>query len=131
MDQPHKHAVPVYGAKVQYAKDADSSAKLGSEDKLFVQQVTGTFLYYVRVVDATMLVALSSIASDQAAPTENTMRNTLQFLDYMATHPDAIPTYRESSMVLNVHSNCGWRPSWSPDFNKEEANEKCLEYILF
>jgi len=108
MDQPHEHAVPVYGAKIQYAKDADSSAKLGPEGKLFIQQVTGTFLYYARAVDSTMLVALSAIASDQAAPTENTMRKTLQFLDYVATHPDAILTYSKSSMVLNVHSDASY-----------------------
>ena len=28
MDQPHKHTVLVYGAKVQYAKTKDKSAKL-------------------------------------------------------------------------------------------------------
>ena len=74
MDKPHEHAVPVYGANIKHAKDADSSAKLGPEGKLFIQQVTGTFLYYVCAVDSIMLVALSAIASDQAAPTENTMR---------------------------------------------------------
>ena len=108
MDQPHEHAVPVYGAKIQYAKDADSSAKLGPEGKLFIQQVTSTFLYYARAFDSTMLVALSAIASDQAAPTENTMRKTLQFFDYVATHPDAILTYSKSSMVLNVHSDASY-----------------------
>ena len=29
MDQPQKHAVPVYGANIQYAKDDDKSTKLG------------------------------------------------------------------------------------------------------
>ena len=57
MDQPHQHAVPVYGAKIQYAKLADTRPKLGDEDKKFIQQVTGTFLYYARAVDATMLLA--------------------------------------------------------------------------
>ena len=52
-----------------------------------------------------MLVALSAIAADQAAPTEATLEKTLYFLDYAATHPDAILTYRASSMVLAVHSN--------------------------
>ena len=108
MDQPHKHAIPTYGAKVQYAREADTSPELGPEDKLFIQQVTGTFLYYARAVDATMLVALSTIASDQSSPTEETMRKTLLFLDYVATHPDAILTYRKSSMVLNVHSDASY-----------------------
>ena len=62
MYQPHQHAVPVYEAKIQYAKEADASAKLDPVDKRFVQQVTGTFLYCARAVDATMLLALSAIA---------------------------------------------------------------------
>jgi hypothetical protein len=35
-------------------------------------------------------MALSEIALQQAAPTENTMEHVNQFLDYMWTHPDAI-----------------------------------------
>ena len=108
MDQPHEHAVPAYRAKMQYAKDAGSSAKLGPEGKLFVQQVTGIFLYYARAVDSTMLFALSAITSDQAAPTETTTRKTLQFLNYVATHPDTILAYSTSSMVLNVHSDASY-----------------------
>ena len=76
MDQPHKHALQVYGAKIQYAKSEDKYVKLGKEDKLFIQQVTSTFLYYARAVDRTMLVALSAIAWDQASPTEETTRKT-------------------------------------------------------
>ena len=70
MNQPHQHVLPAYGAKVQYAKEADISVKLGPKDKKFIQLVTKTLLYYARAVDATMLVALSAIASDQSAPTE-------------------------------------------------------------
>ena len=108
MDQPHKHDVPVYGAKVQYAKTEDKSAKLGKEGTKFIQQVTGTFLYYTRAVNSMMLVALSVIASDQALPTEDTMRKTKQFLDYVASHPDAILTFSASSMVLAVHSDASY-----------------------
>ena len=69
-DQPHKHVLPTYGAKIQYAKEANTSTKLGPKEQKFIQQVTGTFLYYARAVDATMTVALSAIALEQAAPTE-------------------------------------------------------------
>ena len=91
--QPHKHTEPTYGSKIQYAKGADESPKLNEQDKKFIQQVTGTFLYYARAVDPTMLVALSAIASEQAAPTEATMEKAKLFLDYVATHPDAVLTY--------------------------------------
>ena len=67
MDKPHQHTVLVYGAEVQYAKPADTSTKLDGEDIKFIQQVTGTFLYYARAVAATMLLALSAMATDQAA----------------------------------------------------------------
>ena len=69
-DQPHKHVLPTYGVKIQYAKEADTSTKLGPKEQNFIQQVMGTFLYYARAVDATILVALSAIASEQAAPTK-------------------------------------------------------------
>jgi hypothetical protein len=62
--QPHAHTPPNYGAKVQYAKEEREEEILGDEETKFVQQVCGTFLYYGRAVDITMLVPLSAIASD-------------------------------------------------------------------
>jgi len=107
-DQPHKHAIPVYGAKVQYAKEADTSQLLDKNGKKRVQQVVGTFLFYGRAVDGTMLPALSAIASDQAAPTQATMEKVDMFLDYAASHPDAIVTYRASKMILALHSDASY-----------------------
>ena len=51
--------VPNYGTKVQYAPDADTSQLATKDEKTFIQQVVGTFLYYGRAVDVTMLTALS------------------------------------------------------------------------
>ena len=72
-DQPHKHTIPVFGAIIQYAKAADTSKKIDDNGKKFIEQVTGNFLYYAQAVDPKMLVALSAIASSQAAPIEATM----------------------------------------------------------
>ncbi len=91
--QPHLHTIPTYGATVQYAKPEDTS---------------GVFLYYGRAVDSTMLTALSAIASAQAEPTEDTMKRCKLFLDYAATHQDAIITYHASDMVLVVHSDASY-----------------------
>ena len=55
-----------------------------------------------------MLPALGSVATQQGNPTENTMQKVMQFLDYAATHPDAIITYRASDMVLAGHSNASY-----------------------
>jgi hypothetical protein len=43
------------------------------EDKKFIQEVIG-ILYYARCVNSTMLAALGSIATQEANPTENTMK---------------------------------------------------------
>ena len=59
-------------------------------------------------MDSTILVALSSLASQQAAPTEDTKRKAKQLLDYMASQEDAIITYRASDMVLACHSDASY-----------------------
>ena len=68
----------------------------------------GVLLYYGRAVDSTILVALSSISSAQATPTTQTIKLTNILLDYAATHPDAILTYKKSNMVLAVHSDASY-----------------------
>jgi hypothetical protein len=106
--QPHKHTVPTYGATIQYAKNNDATKPLSKEEKKYIQQVLGTFLYYGRAVGSTMLTALSSIAATQAEPTKETMENIKLFLDYGTSHQDAILTYQASDMVLIVHSNTSY-----------------------
>jgi hypothetical protein len=105
--QPCPHVKPNYRAKVQYTEDTDTSALLPQKDKKFIQKVIGTFLYYAQCVDSTMLVALGSIATQQANPTENTMKKVRQFLDYASTHPDAIVTYHTSDTSLNQRHAAG------------------------
>ena len=45
-DKLHPHIKPKYEANVQYSKEEDSSSLLGKYEKRFIQEVTGTFLYY-------------------------------------------------------------------------------------
>ncbi len=54
------------------------------------------------------LPALESLATQQANPTQNTKKIVHQLLNYTATHPDAIITYRASNMVLAGHSNASY-----------------------
>ena len=84
-DQPYVHVVPNYGAKVQYAADADTSRLATKDEKTFIQQVVGTFLYYGRAVDGTMLTALSAIASEQASPTVTTLKKAQKFMEISTT----------------------------------------------
>eukprot|EP00804_Cyclotella_cryptica_P009391 CCRYP_018074-RA/>CCRYP_018074-RA protein AED:0.17 eAED:0.15 QI:0/0/0/0.75/0/0/4/0/1210 len=106
--QPYPHTPRTYGAKQQFVDTADDSALLSNTDKTFIQEVIGVFLYYARAVDCTMLPALGSLATQQSAPTQNTMSKVHQFLDYAMTHPDAMITYRASNMILAVHSDASY-----------------------
>jgi hypothetical protein len=106
--QPYPHNPKQYGQKKQYVEAKDESPLLGKEDKKIIQEVTGTFLFYARAVDPTMLTALSSLAAEQCNPTERTMEKCKQFLDYAATQEDAVITYRKSDMVLAIHSDASY-----------------------
>jgi len=107
-NSPYPHIPPKYGQRQQYVEETRESPPVSKADKIFIMQVTGTFLYYARALDSTMLPALSAIASQQADPTEETMSRTLQFLDYVASQEEAIITFRASDMVLTVHSDAGY-----------------------
>ena len=63
------------------------------------------FLYYGIAVDNTILVALSTIASEKSAATSNTAKKINQLLNYLATNPDATIRYTRSDMFLWVHSD--------------------------
>ena len=104
-DQPFSHVKPNYGAKAQYSAEDDRSTPLSKDEKRFIQEVVGTFIYNVRAVNAKMLPALRSIASQQAAPTAQTMKCVQPLLDYATTHPNAIITYRTSAMVITGYSD--------------------------
>jgi hypothetical protein len=106
-NSPHPHVIPQYGAKMQYAKDDNESPPLSKEETKYIQVVAGTLLYYARVVDATILPSLSSIATKQAKPTQEMMKTVKQLLDYCATQEEAIITYNASKMILAVHSDAG------------------------
>ena len=65
-------------------------------------------MFLGRAVDSTLLCSLSAIASQSSAPTEDTMKKTLQFLDYTVTQEEAVMTYNASEMKLAVHSHAGY-----------------------
>jgi hypothetical protein len=106
--QPYPHVKPTYGAKAQYTEEVDTSLPPDNKGKKYIQEVIGTFLYYARCVDSTMLPALGSLAMQQANPTQNTKTLVHQFLDYATTHPNAIITYQASNMVLTGHSDASY-----------------------
>ena len=107
MDAPHpykvskKHGLPM-------TSPVDESAKLSPQGIKQLQQIVGTFLFYSRAVDPTMLTALSIIATEQTQGTQSTKDKAEHFLMYAATHPDATIKYYKSDMILNIHSDASY-----------------------
>ncbi len=99
---------PTYGANVQYVETKDSSILLDKEGQKYIQAISGILLYYCRAVDATMLVALNAISTQQASSTQKTMERVKQLLDYCASQEEAVLTYHASNMVLAIHSDAGY-----------------------
>jgi len=95
---------PLYGRHVQYPSIDDSAAASPTETT-YIQEVIGTFLYYARAVDCTMLTTLNKLASRQSKPTTALYKDVQHFLQYAASYPDAAVTYTASDMRLVLWSD--------------------------
>ena len=60
------------------------------------------FLYYGRAVEPTVLTALNDMATMQAKPTINTLKQSNMLLDYLATYPNAKLRFYAGNMKLHV-----------------------------
>jgi hypothetical protein len=107
-DAPSPWAPPQYGAKIQFAELPDNTKPLTPAETKRCQKVIGTFLFLARAVDCTMLVALGTLASQQAQGTAATMEALTQLLNYAATHPDPVVRFKRSDMQLEVASDASY-----------------------
>jgi hypothetical protein len=97
-----------YGADAHSPLPQDILRKLNEKEIKQVQKIVGSILYYARAVDMTVLMALSTIASEQTKGTERTLKKAYQVLDYLATHPNVVVQFRASDMVMNIHSDASY-----------------------
>ena len=107
-DAPYPYTAPKYRAKTQYAKAPDNSPLLGKDKVKFIQRIVGKFTFIARACHGIIQPALSALATEQAAPSENTMKKTKQILDYVASQEDPVLTFLASDMVLAGHSNASY-----------------------
>jgi hypothetical protein len=105
---PHQHIPIKYGERRQYAPTENDEPILSKTDTKFVQSVVGTFLYYARAIDSTMLPALNEISSQQSKPTKTTMQKCRRLLDYAATYPTAYVRFYASDMELNIETDAAY-----------------------
>ena len=107
---PHEYIQTRWTRKndCQYSQQPDSSPLLSEKQTKYIQQVVGTFLYYARALDSTMLPALNDIGSQQAAPTQKVMNKLQQLMDYANTHKNVFVHFYASDMQLAVDSNAAF-----------------------
>ena len=102
-DAPHTWTPPESGACIQYAEPEDMSQPLDKNGVTCLQQIIGTFLFYARAMDNTLLVA-----AVQTKGIAKTMDATIQLFNYAATNPDAAIRYHWSNMTLYAHSDASY-----------------------
>jgi hypothetical protein len=79
----------------------DDSDKLDRAGITRLQEVVGVLL-------CTMLVAIGTLASQQANGTQATAKAVTKLLNYAAIHPDAIIRYIANDMYLHIHSDVAY-----------------------
>lgn len=107
-DSPMIYTPPQYGLIRQQQNTVDTSPTLSPERTTRLQQIVGTFLYYARAVDPTLLTAVNKIASMQASPTENVELAADRLLSYAKKWPNAALLIKPSNMILHAHSDASY-----------------------
>ena len=105
---PHVWAAKTYGKGQQSATPHDETPKLKGKHITVVQSKIGTFLYYGRAVDPTILPALGEIALKQANPTKQTENELNMLMDYLCTYTNAKLRYYAGTMQLHVESDAAY-----------------------
>jgi hypothetical protein len=104
---PAIYTPPNYGAVLQSAL-VDDSAPLSPEATHRLQEIVGSFLFYARAVDSTMLPAISHISSEQARPTQRVMDMAERLLQYSASYPNHELVYTACDMILHIQSDASY-----------------------
>ena len=89
-DFPYVWMAPIYGKRNQMISHPDTISPIDPSEKKWLQQVLGNFLYYDKAVNASMLMALNSLAAVQTCPTHSTPKEVTQFLNYSMIHSHRI-----------------------------------------
>eukprot|EP00957_Ditylum_brightwellii_P038578 2916407-Ditylum_brightwellii.AAC.1 len=104
----HKWNQPKYRQKIQYALPPDASDSLDKKATHEIQAIVGTFMYYGRAIDSTILPTLNKISANQAKPTINMAMQSTMLMDYLASYPYAVLFFFAGNMQLYVDSDAAY-----------------------
>ena len=132
--QPYPNAKITYRGKSQYATADDNSQLLSPTGKIFILEVTGTFIYYACSIDATMLPSLGTLSNQQAAPKHHDICKTISRLCRNSPRRDHnVPRLRNGSIspkrrLLPLRIKIK-KPVRRPFFHVEQLTHYCKQRI--
>ena len=97
---PSIYIPPKFGSSAPQMSPQDFSPPASPAQKLELQEVIGSLMYYARILDHTLLPAVTYLACFQAAPTLDTMAAMERLLGYCAKYPNATQVIHPSPMHL-------------------------------
>ena len=102
---PALYHPPEYGKKGPQTERVDSTRPLNTAEVKRLQEITGTFLFYARAVDCTMLPACVQLAAAQADPTTAALGAADRLIRYAAGVPAQRLVYKACDMILYIQSD--------------------------
>ena len=98
---PSKYVPPVYGSN-DIDTEIESIAKHVPEMKNFVQSTNGTYLFYGRIIDYSILEQTNTIGQSQGNPTTDTIDQVNHLIGYVKEYPDTKLIIKGNDMQLRV-----------------------------
>jgi hypothetical protein len=99
---PAIYTPPSYGSRSPQVSPIDNSPPATSDQKLDIQKVCGSLLFYARALDCTFLTAVGALSAQQSSPTLKSVAAAERLLGYAAAHPNHTAVIRPSTMLLQA-----------------------------
>ena len=95
----------VYSKQIQLVHEPNPPPPLSKYSTTRIQEIVGIFLYYVRSIYHTILVAFNSIITIQSKLAQDTHHKVNHLLDYLVTNSNYEVTYKASDIILHTDSD--------------------------
>ncbi len=76
------------------------STPVSPAEKIWIQQVVGSLLFYARALDLSVLTSVCQLSSHQSTPTQHDLASAHRLLNYVSSHRNPHKTIHPSSMAL-------------------------------
>ena len=99
---PALYTPPSYGSRSPQVSPVDTSPAASPSQKLDIQKVCGSLLFYARALDSTFLTAVGALSAQQSSPTLSSVAAAERLLGYAAANPAHTIVIRPSTMILEA-----------------------------